>query len=399
MNILVVCQYYYPEQFRINDICETLVQAGHKVTVLTGLPNYPMGEISPEYKRGKKRREYINGVEVIRCFEIGRKKGSLWMMLNYISYTLSASFKVLFLNKDFDVVFINQLSPVLMAIPGIIYAKKNKKKTLLYSLDLWPESLTAYHIGHDSFIYKIMLKVSRLIYQSADFIAATSKEFKTYFSEVLNIDKPIAYLPQYAEDLFKREDKINGENRCNLLFAGNIGTVQSVDTIIKAARILKNETSVVFHIVGDGSEYENCQKMASDLKNVTFYGRHPLSDMPRFYNMADAMLVTLKKDKLLSYTLPGKVQTYMAAGKPIIGAIDGETAKIVEEAACGYCVPSGDSVALAEAIRTFYSNFSKWDAMGNHARRYYEVHFDKSVFTKRLNEYLEGLCKDEVVAD
>ena len=394
MKILVICQYYYPEQFRINDICESLVHRGHNVTVLTGLPNYPMGTIPDEYKRGKKRRENINGVKVIRCFEIGRKKGIAMMALNYISYMFSATFRALFLRNDYNVVFINQLSPVLMAVPGLVFARKNKIKTLLYSLDIWPESLTAYKISNNSLIYKVMLKLSRKIYNSADMLAVSSYGFGEYFREVIGIENGVKYIPQYAEDMFS-DIKVDAEHKkCNLLFAGNIGTVQSVETIVGAAQILKDEPDILFHIVGDGCCYEECKKKAEGLSNVMFYGRHSLDEMKEFYEKADAMLITLNKDKLLSYTLPGKMQTYMAAGKPIIGAIEGETKRVIEEAKCGYCVESGDSAGLAETIRIFNKNRSYWRMFGKNALEYYERNFRKEAVISKLEQSLKELLKD-----
>ena len=393
MRILVICQYYYPEQFRINDICESLVHRGHNVTVLTGLPNYPMGIIPDEYKHGKKRHENINGVEVIRCFEIGRKKGFVKMALNYISYMCSATVKALILKNDYDVVLINQLSPVLMAVPGLVFARKNKLKTLLYSLDIWPESLTAYNIDNNSIIYKVMLKLSRGIYKRADMLAASSYRFGKYFEEIIGIEKEVKYIPQYAEDIFSDIKAGGRDEKCNLLFAGNIGAVQSVETIVEAAQILKDEPDILFHIVGDGCRYEECMKKAEGLNNIIFYGRHSLDEMKEFYDKADAMLITLNRDKLLSYTLPGKMQTYMAAGKPIIGAIDGETKRVIEEAKCGYCVHSGDSAGLAETIRTFNKNRGLWKRFGINALEYYERNFRKEVFISKLEQNLNELLK------
>ena len=284
MKVLVVCQYYYPEPFRIVDICESLVEMGHEVTVLTGLPNYPEGKVLKEYKNVKKRFEILNGVEIIRCFEIGRGNSKVKLFLNYFSYMISASLKALRLNNDFDVVLVNQLSPVMMAVPAIIYKKKNKKKLITYCLDLWPESLSAGGIKEKSLIYRIFYRISKKIYNSSDKILVSSSMFENYFREYLKINNiEINYLPQYAEDIFIKDQiskkkidnfKVNKEV-FNFMFAGNIGEVQSVDTIIKAAEILKNNTNICFHIVGDGSKFEVCKSMVEglELNNVIFYGR------------------------------------------------------------------------------------------------------------------------------
>ena len=157
MKILVVCQYYYPEPFRISDMCETLVEKGHEVTVLTGLPNYPEGQILGDYRYCRNRNEVLNGVKVIRSFEIGRGNNKLKLFLNYLSFAVSGSLKAFFMNEKFDVVLVNQLSPVMMGIPAIVYKKKHKKKILLYCLDLWPDSLAAGGIQKSSIIYKVFM--------------------------------------------------------------------------------------------------------------------------------------------------------------------------------------------------------------------------------------------------
>lgn len=325
MKILVVCQYYYPEQFRINDICEELVKRGNEVTVLTGLPNYSTGIVPKEYKFFRKRKENINGVNVIRNWEIGRRKSSAFRILNYCSYITSASIKALFLSNDYDCVYVYQLSPVTMAIPGIFYKKKNKKKLHLYCLDLWPASLMIGELTEKSVFYKLMKKVSTWIYKNADTISITSKEFETYLKEELSLkNKEIIYLPQYAEELYNNTElSDNMKEGIDFVFAGNIGKAQSVETVVMAASKVKNK-NIKIHIVGDGSSLEECKKIAKDLnlKNIIFYGRRPINEMEIFYQMADAMIVTLKKDDIISMTLPGKVQSYMAASKPIIGAIN-----------------------------------------------------------------------------
>lgn len=399
MKILVVCQYYYPEPFRISDICEELVKNGNEVTVLTGIPNYPEGIIYEGYGNGDKRDEYINGVHVIRCYTIPRKKGALYRLLNYYSYAISSSLKILFNSvkaadgSEFDVVFVNQLSPVMMAYAGMLYKWKHNKKLVLYCLDLWPESLAAGGIKKSSVIYKLFDRISGQIYKSCDQILVTSKSFIGYLSQKFDISKnSFTYLPQYAEDLFENvASKAEAKKTIDFVFAGNIGTLQSVDTIIEAAELLKDNKQLLFHIVGGGIEFASLQDevKAKNLENVIFYGRRPVEEMPKFYSMADAMLVTLTGDPLLSLTLPGKVQSYMAAGKAIIGAIDGETKTIVEEAQCGFISKSGDSKALAESILRF-SSLSDEDkkSMGLKARIYYTDKFSKNMFFKVLENKL-----------
>lgn len=399
MKILVVCQYYFPEQFRITDICETLVQKGHQVTVLTGLPNYPKGQVLDDYRRGKKRNETLNGVKVIRSFEIGRGNSRVKLFLNYFSFAVSASLKALFMKEEHDVIVVNQLSPVMMGIPAMVYKKKHNKKMLIYCLDLWPDSLAAGGVKESSIIYQLFLKISKWVYKSADSILVTSNMFKDYFQTTLGLPTTnIEHLPQYAEDLFSEKiDTKTGEIKdatkgFNFVFAGNIGDMQSVETIIKAANEVLVHQNITFHIIGDGSKLEECKQLADrlGLTNVIFHSRRPVEEMQYFYSMADAMLITLKNNKALSYTLPGKIQSYMAAGKPIIGAINGETSYVIKDADCGLCCNAEDYKELAKLLLQFCDSNRK-EQMASNAQNYYINNYSKERFIARLESTLNSL--------
>ena len=394
MRILVVCQYYYPEPFRINDICEEMVKRGHEITVVTGEPNYPEGKIYPGYENHSHVDEVINGVTVHRCPIIPRKNGSLYRFLNYFSYPRQAKRYVKRLavsdEKPFDVVFVNQLSPVMMAEPAIAYKKEFHAPIIMYCLDLWPESLVAGGIKRDSIIYRIFHKISKRIYKKMDCILITSRMFKEYLKDEFCIDDNIIkYLPQYAEDLFDKLPFKTSGDIVDFVFAGNIGEVQSVETVIKAAERLQDRP-VHFHIVGGGTDLERIKSKAKGMENVTIYGRRPLEEMPEFYAKADAMIVTLKADPILSLTLPGKVQSYMAVGKPIIGAIDGETAEIIKEAKCGYYGAAENVEEFVNNINTFISDENKAQ-LGLNARKYYERYFERAKFMNALEKELNML--------
>ncbi|THE11350.1 glycosyltransferase WbuB [Bacillus timonensis] len=394
MKILVIDQHFYPEQFRVNDICFELAKEGHDVTVLTGLPNYPSGVVEPEYRWFKKRYEIINGVKVHRSWILERRSGTLRLALNYISFVITGSIKALFLKKDFDVVLVYQTSPVTMAIPGIVVKKLTKTPLIIYCHDLWPESIASAGISPDSKIYSILLPVSKWIYKSANGIFTSSKLFEKYFNNKLGIYENITHLPVYAEALFENiKPKSIDDGNTNLVFAGNIGEMQSVETILLAANELKNEDQIKFHIVGDGSSREKCQKLAEDLglSNVIFHGQYPLTEMPRFYEMADAFLITLKENKVISYTLPNKVQSYMAAGKPILGAIDGETQLVINESDCGLCASAEDYKTFATLIKQFTNEKEKHETYGRNARKYYDQHFSKVNYMKRLNHLFKKI--------
>lgn len=388
-KILVICQYYKPEPFRISDICEEMVRRGHEVQVVTGYPNYPEGILYDGYGKGKHIDEVINGVEVHRCYTIPRETGTVKRLMNYYSYSASSTRYVL--SKDcvasdgnpFDVVLCNQLSPVMMADAAIAYKKKHKVPVVMYCLDLWPESLIAGGITRESVIYKFFHHVSKRIYRQMDKILITSRMFSEYLSSEFGVEKErIEYLPQYAEGIFEKIPPREEDGTYHFMFAGNIGAVQSVETVIRAAEKLKDEP-VKFHIVGGGTDLDRLKGFAEGIDNITFYGRRPLEEMPEFYAKADAMLVTLADDPVLSLTLPGKVQSYMAVGKPIIGAIDGETKEVIEAAQCGFCGKADDATELAENIKKFITCKDRV-TMGQNARKYYEENFEEKLFMDKL---------------
>lgn len=396
MKILVVCQYYYPEPFRISDICEELVKEGHEVQVVTGYPNYPLGKIYDGYGKGKKIDEVINGVKVHRCYEIPRKTGTINRFLNYFSFPISSS-KYILSNQckaedatKFDLVFCNQLSPVMMGRAAIKYKKKYNVPAIMYCLDLWPESLIAGGIKRKSIIYRVFNYISKKIYREMDKILITSESFSEYFISKFKIYNT-EYLPQYAEELFLPEKCKKKPNQyIDLMFAGNIGTAQNVKIIIDAAEKMQNVEKLRFHIVGDGIELEALKKQAVGLNNVIFYGRKSIEEMPDYYSIADAMLVTMEKDPIISLTLPGKIQSYMAAGKAILGAIDGEAKKVISISGCGYCSEAEDVNALVKNIQKFIECKDK-NIFEHNAFEYYKKTFNKSLFFDKLNKSFDEL--------
>lgn len=387
MKILLVCQYFYPERFRVNDICFELVKQGHEVTVLTGLPNYPDGMIKKEYQ--KIRYEEIHGVKVYRSWLVGRGASNKTLFLNYLSFAIFASMKAVTLKGDFDKIIVYQLSPVTMAIPAIVAKTKFKKPLIMYTHDLWPESIVSGGITSKGFIYKIVKKLSKWIYKQADEIWLSSQMFKYYFNDYLNIDKKMTHLPVYAEDLFGSIPQREKDGKTNLLFAGNIGEMQSVETILLAANELKNYENIVFHIVGEGSSKKRCEELKQEfqLENVKFHGSHPLEKMPYYYSIADAFLITLKDNKSISYTLPNKVQSYLAAGKPILGAINGETAAVVNQAECGFVVEAENYFELAKKIKEF-ADIKNKDYLYKNSKKFYSENYSKENYFVNLRKAL-----------
>lgn len=398
MKILVVCQHFYPENFRINDICFELAKKGNDVTVLTGLPNYPKGKILNDYKWHKNRKQMINGVKVVRCSLVGRGNTTIKMMINYMWFAIFGSIKALFMKKDFDIVYVYQLSPITMAWPGIVVKEMKNIPLVIHCLDQWPVSVTAGPIKKNSFIFKILTKLSIFTYNEADVITISSKSFLKYFEKSLNIlkkDKGLIYWPSYAESEYKLLGSINNKT-FDLVFAGNIGPAQSVETIIEAANLIKDEKDIIFHIVGDGLSREKCEKLANEykLKNVKFYGYHPVSEMDKYYKLADAFIITMLDNEIVNNTLPAKIQSYMLAGKPILGAVNGEVKDVIFEADCGLCSKSLDYKKLASNIIYARDNKQKLKLWGNNAYDYCIKHFDKDVCMNNFEEIIYNSIKN-----
>lgn len=398
MKILVVCQHYWPEPYPLPDVCEELVQRGHQVQVITDVPNYPLGQIYPGYQDRKKRNQIHNGVKIHRTFTIGRRNNIIFRFLNYFSFAFSSLFYALRLKEDFDVVFTNQTSPVMMSGGALAYGKKHHKEVVLYCMDLWPASLAAGGIKKGSFIYRIFEWISKWIYRGADRILISSESFRGYLEHEFQIPtEKIHYHPQYADVVCEGVLQVE-KDTVDLMFAGNIGAAQSIPTILQAAKILANRKELRWHIVGDGSELSHCQQLANEmeLENVIFHGRKDYDEMPKYFAMADAMLLTLFADPFISLTLPGKAQAYMAAGKPIIGAANGEIPIVIEKSSCGFCAKAEDAHGLAKAVLRFLEVSDKAQ-LGSNARDYYERHFSRQEFMDKLeNELSCGAIQGEV---
>lgn len=393
MKILVVCQHYWPEQYPLPEICENLVLHGYYVHIITGVPNYPSGYIFPEYRNRKNRHEMHNGVRITRTFTIGRRKNILFRLLNYFSFSISSTWYAMHLKEEYDIVFANQTSPIIMSLAAVSYAKKWKKKSVLYCLDLWPTSLRVAGIRETHPVYKAAKLISQRIYKAADTILVSSWGFRDYLHNEFGIEESrIFYQPQFAEDILASALPISQkENSIDLVFTGNIGMAQNLKVILGAATLLQDIDALRWHIVGDGQELKKLEALAEKrgLKSVIFHGRRPLEEMPAYYSMADAMIVCMTKDPQISLTLPHKVQTYMAAGKPILVSSDGEAARVVNESRCGFCAPADDPVAFANVVRSFLALPAEIKTkMGQNAQMYYSHHFSKEKFFERLLPHL-----------
>jgi glycosyltransferase involved in cell wall biosynthesis len=303
------------------------------------------------------------------------------------------------MKKDFDVIYSFSTSPVLMSLPGAVLKLVTGKPYVIYVLDIWPACLAAMNIRPDSFFYRFMGKVSKWIYKRADVLLYSSKRFQQYMEDVHRIHMPDEhYMPQFADDVFEEKLPEKPQSKeMHLMFAGNIGKMQNVEVLIRAAALLKDEP-IHWDIVGDGASLEECKELAKELQlgeKVTFHGRKPLEEMPRYYAMADAMLVSMRDHISVNDTLPGKVQSYMAAGKPVLGSIGGETAYVVEKAGCGYCAAPDDPQAFAEVVRRFAAVPEMHRELGERGRQYYAAYFTKQYHMDKLEKLLKALSGKE----
>lgn len=397
MRILATCQYGWPEPYPSLYPMEEMVKRGHFVRAITGTPNYPMGYIYKGYEHNGVEEEIHNGLYISHVPVIPRKKDLVHRLLNYHSYPIMAKKKVLTLKEDYDVVFANQSSPVMMVEPAITYAKKHNKKVVMYCMDLWPASLCVGGVRKESLLYKFYWKRSKRVYESVDVILVTSRMFKDYLISEFDIpDNKIDYLPQYALSIFDSMPDKKEKETTDFVFAGNVGTAQNLNVVLRAAKIILDEhiddngKQIVFHIIGDGQALESLKKYAKDniIDNVIFHGRKQTEEMPEYYSMADAMVVTMIPDPFISLTLPAKVQSYMAAGKPILASANGEIKNVIEESGCGYCAKADDERDFVDKVVEF-TKANNRDALGKRAHDYYVSNFSVNIVMDKLEKILE----------
>lgn len=401
MNVLVVTQYFWPENFLINNLAVDLVARGHDVTVLTGSPNYPDGRFFEGYGYLNRQQVY-HGVKVVRVPILPRGKGGgLRLALNFISFAVSGGIAgPLLCRGKFDLIFVFEPSPITVGIPALILKSLNSAPLLFWVQDLWPESLSATGAVKSEALLSIIEKLVSFIYRRCDRILIQSRAFFDSVVRQGGSPERILYFPNSAEKIFHTPLPIS-ENASQLpegfriMFAGNIGAAQDFGTIIAAADILRSRRDIHWIIVGDGrmrawAETEVRERRLGD--NFHFLGRHPVEAMPSFFSSADALLVTLKKEPIFALTIPSKVQAYLACGRPVVAALDGEGAKIVDEAGAGFTCPAEDPDALARAVMGMYElPKGVREEMGEKGRRYYEENFDRDLLLDRLENWMKEL--------
>lgn len=404
MKILVVSQYFWPENFRINDLCAELVRRGHEVSVLTGKPNYPEGKIFPSYRDEPDAFLDYQGCKVMRIPMIARGQGALMLMLNYLSYVVSASvFGGFRLRKSyFDVIFVYEPSPVTVCLPAIFIKNIKKIPVVFWVQDLWPETLEAIGVVRSPKVLGLIGRLVRYIYNRCDLVLGQSRAFYDGIAKYCDDATKIRYFPNWSEHVFADSsvgpvDEIAKYNDTfKVLFAGNMGEAQDFPTILKAAQLLKTrQINARIFIVGDGrmQDWVKSEIARQGLEDyVCLLGRHPLEAMPGFYASADALLATLKNSPVFAMTIPCKVQSYMAAGKPILTMISGEGSRVVEDAESGFTADSGDYEQLAKnIIRMSQLSDDDLKTLGDNAKSCAKKEFDREELISQLEDWFSEI--------
>ena len=395
MRVLLVTQYFHPENFKSNDVAFEMARRGHDVTVLTGLPNYPGGKIFDGYGLFRRRVETVNGVKVLRTLVIPRGKGGgVRLALNYLSWAFIASIWAFFmaLFRKYDAVIVHETSPITQGFPALVVKAIQRIPMYFWVLDLWPESLQAAGNVNNRYVLGFFSKIAALMYRNSSKILMSSKGFRESILDKGDFEDKLVYFPNWAEDVFSTfEAKPLPElpDGFKVMFAGNIGEAQDFENVMNAALLLKG-TGVRMVIVGDGRKKQWVDRFVEEnmLQDVVYMmGRYPLEYMPSFFDKADVLFLSLKDEYIFSLTTPAKLQAYMASGKPVMAMINGEARKLIEEAGCGLSCPSGDHAAFAECIMNL-KNMTPLERnlMGDNGLQYFDRYFNK-------DKCIDALCR------
>lgn len=407
MRILVITPHYWPEPFRVTDLVAGLKARGHELEVLTGLPNYPAGRFFPGYGYGGPFVEEHEGVRVTRVPLVPRGAGgALRLVANYGSFALTASLRGAFRGRlRWDAVFVFGISPVTTLLPAALVRAIYGTPVVTWVQDLWPESVASAGFARSRALYRGAAALSAWLYRHCDRILIASQAYQPRLVERGVAPGRIEYLPQWAEDSFTASDPAAelpggawGEG-FPVMFAGNLGRVQGLDTILDAAALLRGDSDVRWVFLGDGTmrDWLRAEVRGRGLDDRVFLlGRRPVTEMPAFYAKAGAMLVSLKPDATMALTVPAKLQSYLAAGRPVIGSIDGEGARVIEESGSGWAAPAGDAPALARVVARMKAlGAEERAAMGRRGREFSEGHFARERCLDQLEAALGETARRE----
>ena len=404
-KILFVCQYFYPETFRGNDIAFHLAEEGHDVHVVTGIPNYPKGKFFPGYGLFKKRHEVINGVRVTRLPLVPRgEDNKIMLMLNFFSFFIVGWFWMLFhaLWHKYDLVFCQQLSPVMMSSPAVLYKKMRHVPLYTWVLDLWPESLTAAGGINNKYILGFFNLFVKSEYKNSDKILTSSKSFDQSILKYGDYKDKVIYYPQWSDGasnasglyfaLPEKLQELSSNGDFIVMFAGAVGEAHGMECNMQAALKTKEYKNIKWVIVGDGRRLDWVRSFVKENgieETVITLGRFPSETMPLFFEKADVMLVSLTDSPLFNMYSPAKIASYMAAERPIIAALNGEGGDVIRAAECGWNVKAGDSDSLAKlVIALSQTDRQELAVKGQKGKAYYDKFFTKDECLKKLDEIM-----------
>jgi glycosyltransferase involved in cell wall biosynthesis len=397
LNILIVTQYFWPENFRINDLASGLHVRGHRVTVLAGLPNYPQGTFYPGYGIKGPYTEDMNGVRVVRVPVVprGRKRG-LQLALNFLSFSLLACFVAPFRCRErYDAIFVWCVSPATITLPALLLRAVKGIPVYTWVADLWPDTLVATGTLKSKLALRLVTALMKFIYRFSDHILIASQGYRARIEALGVPPSRITYWPQWAESAYsvpldgaRKVTLPAGTRGFKILYAGNIGSSQGFPTIVEAASKLKHEVDVDWLILGDGIELPWVRQRVEALGlkgNFHFLGTCPVEDVPYYAAQADALLAALRKDPLFEITVPGKVQSCLACGRPIVASFDGEAAEVITASGAGFVGAADDVEGLVQAVvRMVGLSAEQRAAMGRAGREYFRLHFERDVLFSRL---------------
>jgi len=396
-RILVVTQYFWPEDFRINDLCIELTGMGYMVEVQTGMPNYPNGDYLEGYSPWGPFKESWNSIRIFRVPQVPRKKGALFLVLNYLSFLLLSLARTPFLLcRRYEHIITVGLSPGFAITAGLLVSKLKGVPSSCWLLDLWPESLQATGIIKSTKIIDIMRPFFIRLYGGHSNVLCQSKSFYKHLKSYGVPVERLVTFPTWAEDLYQAVPCPVSRDATSpfvILFAGNLGEVQDLGTLVEAAEGLR-DAGVVWDIYGDGRVrlwLEELVKARALEGVVRMHGRRPQAEMPELFSSADLLYLSLQKDPFMSMTLPGRLQSFLACGRPILGAIGGEAADLIKEANCGMVVEPGDVKALILAVRTLKElSPEAREEMGLRSLAYSQAHFSKKERMRQLANIIQG---------
>ena len=399
-NILIISPLYNPEINRVNDLVEHLLRQNHNITVISPIPNYPQGKYYKGYGIFKKRYEKYKNLKIFRILVWPRRNGSkINLFLNYLSFIIFSIIPALFLSfKKFDLVFINQVSPITIAIPGIIVKKIKKIPLVMWVTDLWPESVKDAGNLKSNFIPNLISPIVSYIYNNCSQILVSSRSFIESVKKRTKKKIDITYLPQWSETTFTdnkptnfKNDTIESIKDFKILFAGNIGIAQDFNCIINAMNEVRNYP-IHLVVLGDGRGKQEAINKVNQMgldSNISFLGTFPIETMPYFFGKADSLLISLKKSEVFAKTIPAKTQSYMAFGKPILTNADGEVSRIIKESSSGLVANSGNHILLAEnMIKLSKLSTNELETMANNCRKYYRNNFNREKILNKLEKII-----------